>query len=176
MNILIAIASKHGSTQEIAGALAEELRAAGQTVDLREAAAVDAIEPYDAVVLGSAIYAGNWLPAARDFAQRHAAALAQRPVWVFSSGPLGADDPQPHDDPQRLAAPLGAVPVREHRIFAGKLDKDALGLGERLIAAAVKAPEGDFRDWAAIRAWGREIAAAARNDQESPVLHHQAAG
>jgi menaquinone-dependent protoporphyrinogen oxidase len=160
MNILIAVASKHGSTEEIAAALTEELRAAGLTVDLRDADAVDNIDPYDAVVLGSAIYAGNWLPAARHFAELYTAALAQRPVWVFSSGPLAADDSSPTDDLQRLAAPLGAVPVREHRIFAGKLDKDELGLVDWLIATAVKAPQGDFRDWEVIRAWARGIAAA----------------
>lgn len=160
MNILIAVASKHGSTQEIAEVIGAELRAAGHTVEVRAAEAGVAIAQYDAVILGSAIYAGTWLPAARSFAEEHTAALTARPVWVFSSGPLGADNPQPHDDPQKLAAPLGTVPVRDHQVFVGKLDMSQLGWGERLITRVVKAPEGDFRDWAAIRAWAGEIAAA----------------
>jgi len=160
MKVLVAVASKHGSTEEIAAAIAQELRASGHEVDLCAADTVDEVGGYDAVVLGSAIYAGTWLPTARTFAERNRAALAQRPVWVFSSGPLGAETPQPHDDPQKLAAPLGTVPVRDHRVFVGKLDKNSLGFGEHLIAIAVKAPDGDFRDWAAIRAWAQEIAVA----------------
>jgi menaquinone-dependent protoporphyrinogen oxidase len=115
---------------------------------------------YDAIVLGSAIYAGTWLPEVRTFAQQQQAALAARPLWIFSSGPLGPPDAQPHDDPQRLAAPLAGIAVRDHVLFAGKLDQDHLGLGERLISKVVHAPHGDFRDWTAIRDWARGIAKA----------------
>src|SRR5947209_19655027 len=99
MKVLIAVASKHGSTREIAEAIAEELRQAASTVDLHEVEMVDTLIGYDAVILGSAIYAGNWLPEARHFAEQHPVLLAQVPLRVFSSGPLGAPDPQPHDDP-----------------------------------------------------------------------------
>ena len=158
MHALVAVASKHGGTRGIAAAIAEELRGAGIDTDLRDAGEVTDLAGYDAVVLGSGIYAGNWLPEARGFAERHRAELAKLPVWLFSSGPLGAPDPKPHDDPKRLAAPMGGVEVRDHRVFAGELDPDELGLGERLIAKVVRAPEGDFRDWDAIRGWAREIA------------------
>ena len=160
MNVLVAVASKHGATREIAAAIAGELRTAGLDVDLRDVGAVDDLGGYDAVVLGSAVYAGAWLPEARRFAERHRARLRRVPVWLFSSGPLGADDPQPHDDPDRLTATLGELAVRDHRIFVGKLDKGGLNLGERLIARAVRAPDGDFRDWAAIRGWAGGIATA----------------
>lgn len=160
MTILVAVASKHGSTHEIAEAIAEVLRTDGFATDVRDAGAIDTLFGYGAVVLGSAIYAGSWLPEAKQFADQHRSALAELPVWVFSSGPLGADDVQPHDDPQKLAAPLGEVPVRDHRIFVGKLDKSNLGFGERLIAKVVKAPEGDFRNWTAIHEWAQSIAAA----------------
>ncbi|MBV9791338.1 MAG: flavodoxin domain-containing protein [Chloroflexi bacterium] len=159
MTILIAVASKHGSTREIAQAIAEDLRAKELVVDLREAGEIASIDGYDAVMLGSGIYAGSWLPEAKHFAETQRTELARLPVWLFSSGPLG-DDPQPHDDPQKLAAPLGDVVVRDHRIFVGKLDRQNLGFGERLIARVVGVPEGDFRDWDAIHAWAGEIAVA----------------
>lgn len=162
MTVLVAVASKHGSTREIAEAIAEQLRADNLSVDLRDADEVRDISGYEAVILGSAVYAGNWLPKARNFATRFRAELAHMPAWVFSSGPLGIDNPQPHDDPRKLAEPLGAVAVRDHRVFVGKLDMHSLGFGERLIARAVKAPEGDFRDWDAIRDWAHEIALAVR--------------
>lgn len=160
MNVLVAVASKHGSTREIAATIAEVLRAAQLTVDLREAGDVGDIGGYEAIVLGSAIYAGSWCQDAKQFAERHRAALAGRPVWLFSSGPLGDPSAPTIDNPQVLAAALGEVAVRDHRVFDGKLDKHILGLGERLIVKAVKAPYGDFRDWPAIRNWAEQIAAA----------------
>lgn len=160
MNVLVAVASKHGSTHEIAEAIAYELRAAGLMADVQEADAVRTLTPYDAVILGSAIYAGNWLPQAKGFASKFRTELAHLPLWLFSSGPLGQDNPEPHDDPRRLASPLGGRAVRDHQIFSGKLDKSSISLGERMIAKVVGAPDGDFRDWATIRTWGQQIAAA----------------
>ena len=160
MSVLVAVASKHGSTHAIAEAVAEELRAANLDVDLRETGEVDDLAGYDAVVFGSAIYAGHWLPEAKQFAERHHAELSRLPVWLFSSGPLGAPDPQPHDDPDKLAAPMGDVAVRDHQVFAGKLASADLSFSERLIVKMVRAPYGDFRDWDAVRAWAREIGVA----------------
>jgi len=131
MNVLVVVASRHGSTHEIAEALARELRALG-----------------------------NWLPDARKLVERNRARLATVPVWLFSSGPLGQDDPQPKGYPQHLDELMQETSARGHRTFVGKLDKSKLGLGERLIAGMVKAPEGDFRDWDAVHDWAREIATA----------------
>lgn len=142
MRILGAVASKHGSTREIAEAVADELRATGVAADLREAGAVDDPGGYDAVILGSAIYMGNWLPEANEFATRHRELLVAVPMWLFGSGPLGAGDPQPHGDPADLAAVLAATGARGHVIFTGQLDQGELGLGERLIAGVVGALEG----------------------------------
>ena len=158
MRVLVAVASKHGSTREIAEAVADELHAQGIWAVLQDAGEVKEIAGYDAVILGSAIYAANWLPEAKRFAERDQLELASVPLWVFSSGPIGADNPQPHDDPQKLAASLGHVKTRGHRVFVGKLELDTLGLSERLIARLFKAPTGDFRNWNKIRVWPREIA------------------
>jgi len=159
MRILIAVASRHGGTRGIAEAIGQELRTAGHSVTVEHAGGAMSVEGYDAALVGSAVYMGAWLPAARQFVERHAAALTAMPVWLFSSGPLG-DDPQPGPPLAHLDALMQETGAREHRIFVGKLDKGEIGFGERVVAQAVKAPEGDFRDWAAIRAWADQIAAA----------------
>src|SRR5579885_485127 len=95
MKVLIAIASRHGSTEEIGRAIATELRGQGIEAEQSDFADIHHLNGYDAAVLGSAVYMGNWLGDARHFVDRHAAQLAGMPVWLFSSGPIG-DDPQPH--------------------------------------------------------------------------------
>jgi menaquinone-dependent protoporphyrinogen oxidase len=147
MKILVAVASRHGSTEEIGKEIAAELRDSAFEVDVRMLGDVPTIDGYDGVVLGSAVYMGDWLPEARHFVERHQARLKEVPVWLFSSGPLGSDDPKPHGDPERIGDLIARVGPREHRVFVGKLDKQALGFGERLVVRAVRAPEGDFRDW-----------------------------
>ena len=159
MTVLVAVASKHGSTRGIADAIAGELRSLGLAADVGEVA--DVVDPghYEAVVLGSAVYMGKWMPEARRFVDTHRSVLDTVPVWLFSSGPLGADDPKPAGDPAQLDQLMAATHAHGHRIFSGKLDPNGLGRSERLIAKAVHAPSGDFRDWDAIRAWAREIGA-----------------
>lgn len=159
MKILVSAASKHNSTYEIAEAIADELRRVGMKAEVFHAEKAPAPSGYDAAVLGSAIYMGSWMGEARDYVEKHQAQLAQMPVWLFSSGPLGAEDPQPSAPPQQLDELLEKTGARGHEIFVGKLDKDGLGFGEKLIVKGVKAPYGDFRDWDAIRGWARSIAA-----------------
>ena len=96
MQVLVAVASRHGSTREIADAIAQELQAPGVHAEVRTADEVSDLDSYDAVVLGSAIYMGNWESAASRFAQQHQAKLASMPVWLFSSGPVGDDDHSNH--------------------------------------------------------------------------------
>ena len=122
--------------------------------------AVAGLDGYEAVVVGSAIYMGHWLDDAKDFVATHATPLAALPVWLFSSGPLGEPGHLKPEEPPVDAAPMvEATGALDHRIFAGKLDKSKLKFTERAMAAAVKAPEGDFRDWDAIDGWAGEIAA-----------------
>jgi menaquinone-dependent protoporphyrinogen oxidase len=170
MKVLVSTASKYGSTSEIAEEIANTLREAlserrglsgddGVVVDVLPAEEVASVEDYDAVVLGSAVYAGHWLKPARELVERHARALSEKPTWLFSVGPIG-DPPKPEEDPVDVAPILEATKAQDHRIFAGKLDKSALGFAEKAVVLALRAPEGDFRDWEDIRRWCIEIAAA----------------
>jgi menaquinone-dependent protoporphyrinogen oxidase len=92
MKVLVSAASRHGATSEIAEEIGKALR-----VDVRPAEQVSSVEDYEAVVLGSAVYAGRWLQPARELAERHAGALSERPVWLFSSGPVG-EPPKPAEE------------------------------------------------------------------------------
>jgi menaquinone-dependent protoporphyrinogen oxidase len=98
MTVLVSAASRHGSTAQIAAALARVLTGRGLAVDVRAPENVAMVDGYQAVVLGSAVYAGHWLESARKVAQTQEFALRTRPVWLFSSGPVG-DPPKPDEDP-----------------------------------------------------------------------------
>jgi menaquinone-dependent protoporphyrinogen oxidase len=159
VRVLVTAASRHGATIEIARAIARTLVARGLPVLVERIEEVHDVEAYDAVVLGSGVYYGRWLEAAEQFATRHAQTLVGRLVWLFSSGPLGDPD---HLLPEGHTADITAVrnmtrPV-EHRTFAGKLEKARLSFGERAAAAALGAPDGDFRNWSAIEAFASSIA------------------
>ena len=157
MKVLVTASSKHGATTEIAERIGETLAAAGLDADVRPPEAVPSVTGYDAVIVGSAVYAGRWLGPARNLVERESAALKTRPVWLFSSGPLG-DPPKPEEAPEELGHLGEATHAIEHRVFAGKSDRKALGLAERAIFAVVKAPEGDFRPWADVTEWAMQIA------------------
>ena len=156
MKILTAYASRDGSTRENAEAIAEELRSAGHDVTRQPADEVTSLAGYDAAVVGSAVYVGRWLEDASDMIRQFKEQLQGLPIWLFSSGPLG-EDPYPPGEPEGLPELVTQLGARDHRVFVGRLDKGELGLGERLVVRAVKAPEGDFRDWEAIRNWARSI-------------------
>ena len=162
--VLVVVASRHGATAEIGAALARSIaesdagRAAGLAAVPVPADHRPDPAPFDAVLLGSAVYVGRWLEPAREYATRHADVLRTRPVWLFSSGPIGAP-PFPPDEAYDVAALRELTRARGHRTFPGRLDKDRLSFGERAMVTAMRAPVGDFRDWDAVRAWGEEIAA-----------------
>jgi menaquinone-dependent protoporphyrinogen oxidase len=158
MRVLICTASRHGATTGIGDAIALELRRAGHEVVHRDPAVVDSVDDVDAVVLGSAVYVGHWLRSAVEFAERFGPRLRERPLWLFSSGPVG-DPSKPTPDPVDLPAVLAAMDARDHRIFAGRLDRSRLGIGERVVVSVVRAPDGDQRPWPDIAAWAGTIVA-----------------
>lgn len=159
MRVLVTAASKHGATAEIADAIGRGLTGNGITAVVLAPEEVNELEGFDAVVVGSAVYAGHWLDAAKELVERLGPELRNREVWLFSSGPVG-DPLKPEEDPVDVAAMREATSAVEHRLLAGRLDRSLLGFAEKAIVMALRAPEGDFRDWEEIAAWSEAIARA----------------
>jgi menaquinone-dependent protoporphyrinogen oxidase len=157
MKVLVTAASKHGSTDEIAEAIGRALEERGIEAEVLAPDRVTGVHGYDAVILGSGVYAGRWLKPVKELVARHGTELAGRPVWLFSSGPIG-DPPKPEGDPADVAGIVEAAGAREHRVFSGELDRARLSFPERAIVRAVKAQDGDYRDWEEIRTWATGIA------------------
>ena len=159
--VLVTYATKHGATAEIAEKIGKVLQDAGLTVDVKPVESASNLDAYRAVVLGSAVYAGAWRKEAVDFLEANQKKLAERAVWLFSSGPTGEGDPVElmkgwvFPDAQRPIA--DRIGPREIALFHGEIDLGDLNLAEKLIVKGVKAPAGDFRDWEAITAWAAKI-------------------
>lgn len=156
MRILITAASKHGSTIEIAEAIARRLEGHGHAVTTMAPAEVTSVEEYDAVVLGSAVYITQWMSAAHDFLKRFDDELRARPFWAFSVGMSGVPKHQPQD-PMRIGPVMQHFDAVDHRTFPGRYKPSLLTLRERSIGRLAGAIEGDFRDWEAVDAWADGI-------------------
>jgi menaquinone-dependent protoporphyrinogen oxidase len=129
MKVLVTAASQHGATAEIATEIGRALAARAVDVDVTPVEDTPGIGDYDADVLGSAVYLGHWLKSATEFVEDHSAELARRPVWLFSSGPIG-EPPKPPEEPVNAADMVTASAAREHRVFPGRLDKSQLGFAK----------------------------------------------
>jgi len=187
--VLVVYGSRHGGTRGIAERIGDVMRTEGLDADVAAADQVQDERAADAFVVGSGVYMGSWLKEAIDFITKNQATLASRPLWLFSSGPLpgssaskSADDPLadalgPEEGPgsggRKKIAELSAVThPRDHRVFLGAFDPNDAprAMSERLVrmmpASKDLLPPGDFRDWEAIEAWAREIAATLRSPFE----------
>jgi menaquinone-dependent protoporphyrinogen oxidase len=168
--VLVSAASQHGATAEIAQAIGQALSEQGLTVAVIPPEDVRSLDGYDAVIIGSAVYMGHWLDPAKELVNRFREALTDRPVWLFSSGPVGKPSSKlaqsMDQDPADLPRILEAIRARDHRRFAGKLDRKHLSLPQRGSLLVFRGLEGDFRDWAQIRQWAdgiaRQLALASR--------------
>ena len=160
MTVLVAYASKHGSTEEIARFIADRLGEHGREARATPVEEVADLSGVQALVLGSAIYVGSWMKEAMAFVERHLSTPPSFPVWLFSVGPLGTEVQDDEEQPKQLGELRERLRPRDHRLFFGVLDRDKLGFGERMMVKAVNAPEGDFRNWDEIGAWADGIAAA----------------
>jgi len=159
--VLVAFASKHGSTRSLAQTIGGSLHAHGCQVKVLPAGLVHAVDDYDAVVIGSAVYHGHWLGEGRRMLKRVRLELAGRPVWLFSSGPIGGTSqgeqliacgcgggtPAPPD----LLQTLRGVSVLDHATFAGRVDERAGGFLERDVT------RGDWRNFRQVSDWGHLV-------------------
>lgn len=162
MRVLVTFASRHGATAGIAEAIAAVLRDTvdddpSHVVEVLPADDVDAVEDYDAVIIGSAVYLGRWLLPARALVRHNTAALSDRPVWLFSSGPVG-DPAVPAQDASDVPALADLVGARGSRTFSGRLRLAELSRAERTAIRGVHVAEGDYRDWVEIRSWAEDVA------------------
>lgn len=171
MTVLVTAASKHGSTFEIAEAIARELERRGVSSELLPIEDVTDLGRFDAVVLGSGVYMGHWLKPARTFVERYGDQLAERKTWLFSSGPVGKARRAPKEavDVCDIDDMVAATRAAGHRLFAGKLDTSRLHFPERAVIRAVGAEDGDDRDWNEIESWAGEIAAQIGQPTPAPA-------
>jgi menaquinone-dependent protoporphyrinogen oxidase len=170
--ILVAYASRAGSTGEVAEAIGKVLAHqssgnGGAMVDVRPAKDVTDVGSYRAVVVGSAVYMGQWMPEAVEFVKRHRDALGQMPVACFTVCVLMKDDvEQNRGMVSAYLNPEGSQGLQVQPVdvglFAGRMDYSKLSFLYRTIAKAVDRTKGgggerDLRDWEAIRAWADEV-------------------
>jgi menaquinone-dependent protoporphyrinogen oxidase len=155
MNILIAHASKHGATAGIAERVGATLRLHGLDASVLPISQVPDVECYDAAIIGSAVYMGRWMKEATSFVRHHQAQLLRVPLWLFSSGPVGA---KPLPEAAELAELRTLRNARGDASFDGALDAEQLSLSERVMVKAVRAPYGDYRRWDRIDEWAESIA------------------
>ena len=171
MKVLVVYESVYGATQGIAERIASTLEQQGLQVKVRAARQADPPENYDAVIIGSAEYFFHWMKGATKFIRSYTAVLVKKPVWLFSSGPLGwePNDAQGRDlrtliEPKEIAEFRESIHPREHRVFFGAMHPGKLGFVHKMIYKVPDDngkpmfPSGDFRDWNDIDTWTREIA------------------
>ena len=160
--VLVTYATKYGATAEIAEKIGQVLRQAGLPTDVLPTDRVSDLTTYKAIILGSAVYAGQWRKEAVTFLEANEKMMAERPVWLFSSGPLGEGDPvqlmKGWRFPEALQPIADRIQPRDIAFFHGELDLKKLSFAEKLIVKGIKAPVGDFRDWDAITSWTTAIA------------------
>ena len=159
--ILVAYATRYGSTQEVAEAITARLREGGLEADLQPMRGVQTLEGYHAVALGAPFYIGKWPKDAHQFLSRHQEALTQRPVAIFALGPIGTDEEEMQGSRAQLDKELAQYPWLTPvalEVFVGKYDPAKLGFAHRLLTILPASPlhglpASDHRDWEAIRAW-----------------------
>jgi len=160
--ILVAYATRYGSTQEVAEAVASTLRERGLAVDIVPMRQVHTLDQYRAVVLGAPLYMFDWHKDALHFLAQHRAALTARPVAIFALGPIHAEEKEFQGAREQLEKELAKFPWLKPAaiaIFGGKFDPQKLTFPHNLVPALKNMPASDVRDWTAIRTWASDLVA-----------------
>lgn len=161
-SVLVAYATRYGSTQEVAETVAATLRERGLVVDIQPMRDARTLDQYGAVVLGAPLYMFHWHKDALDFLARHHEALTQRPVAIFALGPFHAEEKEFQGAREQLDKELAKFPWLTPEaiiIFGGKFDPRKLTFPHNMIPALKNMPASDVRDWPTIRAWANDLAA-----------------
>jgi menaquinone-dependent protoporphyrinogen oxidase len=169
MKVLVAYASKYGATEGIAERIGSVLEKRGLDVEVTRCADRREVSGFDAYVVGSATYEFNWRKDARKFVERNTPELATHPLWLFSSGPVGAEKVDKNGDdvlvgaqPKQFSEYGGALHPRGMQVFRGAFDHDKVRGADRIIAwmpaISEVLPQGDYREWDVIDAWADSIA------------------
>jgi menaquinone-dependent protoporphyrinogen oxidase len=161
-SVLVTYATRYGSTQEVAEAVAATLRERGLEVDLQPMQQVRTLDQYRAVVLGAPLYMFHWHKDALHFLSQHRAALTARPVAIFALGPFHTDEKEFQGSREQLEKELAKFPWLTPgaiTIFGGKFDPEKLTFPHNLVPALKKMPASDVRDWTAIHAWASDLVA-----------------
>lgn len=165
MRVLVTYGTKRGGTAGIAEMLARALQDEGLQADVRMPDEVQSVTDYDAVVVGGSLYGMRWHKAARRFVKQHTEELRDRPVWLFSSGPLDDSALGSNLPPVRQVQKLmDRVEARGHMTFGGRLEPDAKGFPA---SAMAKHHAGDWRDERHIRGWAAQLAEELRTLEET---------
>lgn len=168
-HILVAYATKYGATAGIAEKIGQVLKEQGLRADILEVESHIDLSQYNAVVLGSGVYAGRWNKGAAKFLRANEKELAKRQVWLFSDGPTdkGKTDEllQGWRFPGNLQPIADRIHPRDIKVFKGVLDPEKLGFFSSWIIKKAKVPTGDFRDWDEIISWANGIADSLKKEQ-----------
>jgi menaquinone-dependent protoporphyrinogen oxidase len=164
--VLIAYGTKYGSTKEIAEKIGEALQGEGLETDVMAADKVKDLAAYKNIVIGTAVYMGMGRKEVKNFLKDKAAALKERNVWFFATGPSGQGDPiqlvKGEVVPVNMKDLVAAVKPRDVTVFHGNMDAAKMGGMEKFIVKRVGGETGDFRDWDMITSWAKNIASTIR--------------
>ena len=174
--IIIAYETKYGATLEIAQKIGKVLADGGLGADVVSIDQISDLGPYKVIILGSAVFTGNWCEEAAKFLEANEKVLSEKTVWLFSSGPLGEgsveEDSKGWQFPEKLQPIADRIAPRNIAVFHGKIDKDKLSLLHKFMIKVAKVPVGDFRRWDEINAWAKGIAETLKKEgigQGSPA-------
>ena len=160
--VLVAYGSKYGGTREIAEKIGEVLKQDNLEVDVLSGDRIGDPAQYDVFVIGSGVYAGMWRKEAVNFVINNEKLLADKPVWIFSSGPTGEGDVKElmsgWEYPGKIRPAVESIKPRDITAFHGVVYPEKLTLLHKLMLKMVKAPSGDFRNWDTITDWAKSIA------------------